>query len=913
MKYVSVLVALLLAAPAFAQNRPQAPPPVAAPGANEAQLRLVVIDVTQSGIPTANVTITTEGRPDITVTTDTLGIVTVPALPVGPAKVRIEFAGFETAEGTVDLRRGPNNQTVELKLAGVTDEVIVSSEDPLSNARGGSMVTSISKAEIATLPDDPEMLQKYLEDLAGPEGATFYMNGFTGGRMPPKEEIRAIRIRSNSFAADGHESGGRQQIEIITRPSTGAFSGNVTFGYQSDALNARHAQALVETPEGNKQIQMQFRGPIVKDKTSFSFNVTRNSQYRSNAIIAVNYFGSQVRVPSDTQNFSGNIEHALTRNQTLRLTYQGTKNEGFNQGLTQFDLPERATETRSSGNLYRAQVQGLVGREMLNEVRFELNRRHNETTSVSNAPAIIVPEAFSMGGAGITRRSESVLFELADNFDFTPHRNHQVRVGLLLQGGFYDNFDETNPNGRTTYASIADHDIDLKLQTTQRLGTYDTSFRSLEAGFYVQDDIRVHNRLSLGIGLRNEMQSLVDDKVNLMPRVGFSWSPFGSTTSVRGGYGIYYDWFESTLYDQTLRLNGVAQQDYTILYEYAGTYDETGRFIPTLDANGKAIEIGRTGGVAGNRGPSNRTVLSPTLELPYVHQASIGVQQQLPANMSVQVTYQKLLGRNQLRGVDINYGELAFDGVSFLRVRPDPTSNIVTEIQSTGRSETDRVTFQARYQVPNQRGFLQFQYQHQRAMSDFGGATSLPSDSSNPGLDWGPQGQDVRHQMQLGGNARLPWQFRVQTQLRVRSAPAYNLTTGLDDNKDGVVNDRPFGVGRNSLRGEATWDIPQFAISKVVGFGGAPPDGAGATGNTGGGFRDQQGGGGQRGGGGRGNNNSNSTRAARYEVEFAVQAQNPLNRVIRSGYTGNLRSPFFGTATSINSARRISFNTSFRF
>lgn len=43
------------------------------------------------------------------------------------------------------------------------------------------------------------------------------------------------------------------------------------------------------------------------------------------------------------------------------------------------------------------------------------------------------------------------------------------------------------------------------------------------------------------------------------------------------------------------------------------------------------------------------------------------------------------------------------------------------------------------------------------------------------------------------------------------------------------------------------------------------------------------------------------------------EAQNPLNRVIRSGYTGNLRSPFFGTATSVNNARRESFSTSFRF
>jgi hypothetical protein len=843
----------------------------------------------------------------MTVVTDHLGVVTVPSLPVGPVKVAVEFTGFEPAQGVVDLRRGANSQTIELALAGLTDEVIVSSEDPSSNSRGGAMVTSLSTEELDALPDDPEMLQRYLEELAGPEGATFYMNGFSGGRLPPKEEIRAIRIRSNSFSADGHESGGRQQVEIITRPSTGAFSGSVNFGYQSDMFNARHAQALVETPEGNKQFQLQFRGPIVRNRTSFSLNVTRNSQYRSNAIIAVNQFGSQVRVPSDNQNFSGNLEHALTGNSTLRLTYQRQASEGSNQGLSQFDHPERATTASASGHLFRAQVQGIVGANMLNEIRFEVDQRRNETTSVSDAPAIIVPEAFSMGGAGITRRTLARTFELADNFDFTPHRNHQVRVGLLLQGGLFENFDQTNANGRTTYASLDDYAIDLKLQTTQRLGTYDTSFSTYEAGFYIQDDIRVSNRLSVGVGLRNEMQSLVDDKLNLMPRIGFSLTPFEST-SIRGGYGLYYDWFESSLYDQTLRLNGVAQQDYTILYEYAGTRDESGHFTPALDANGKAILIGTTGGAVGSVGPSNRIVMSPDLQLPYVHQSSIGVQQQLAPNLSVQVTYQKLIGRNQLRGVDINHGELLFDGVSLVRVRPDATSNIVTEIQSTGRSETDRITFQARYQVPNQRGFVQVQYQHQKGLSDFGGATSLPSDSSNPGLDWGPLGQDIRHQMQIGGTAQLPWRLRLQSQLRLRSAPAYNLTTGLDDNKDGVVNDRPVGVSRNSLRGESTWDVPQLALSKVFGFGGSRTDGGT------GGFRASNAAQ-QRGGGWNGNRGSreSGSRTTRYEVEFTVQAQNPLNRVIHSGYTGNLRSPFFGTATSVNNARRVSFNTSFRF
>ncbi|HEX5109103.1 MAG TPA: carboxypeptidase-like regulatory domain-containing protein [Vicinamibacterales bacterium] len=927
---ILVLVALLAVSPAFAQQAARPAAPAAPAATTDAQLHLIVVDVTESGIPTANITITAPGREPIEVMTDEKGVVTVPSLPVGDVKVHVEFSGFEPADGVVRLQRGMNNQTVELKLAGLSQEVNVSSEDVLADTRGSAMATSLSKEEISALPDDQEELQRYLEQLAGPEGATFVMNGFRGGRLPSKEEIRAIRIRSNSFAADGHESGGRQQIEIITRPNTGAYSGGFNVAYQGGNLNARNAQSREETPESNKQVQLQFRGPIVRDKTSFNLNVQNNNRYTSNSIIAVSANGTQVKVPTETQNISGGIEHALTKNSTLRLSYQGQRSEGRNQGLTQFDLPERAQTTRNTGNMYRAQVQGIVGTNMLNEVRFEVNRRRQETSSVTNAAAILIPEVENRGGAGVTRNNLTQTFELADNFDFTPFRNHQMRVGLLLEGGLYENFDETNPLGRTTYGSLPEYNIDLKLQHTQRLGTYTSSFTQYQAGMYIQDDIRVNNHLSVGVGLRNEMQTRIDDKLNLMPRVGFSLNPFsGNRTSIRGGYGIYYDWYEANLYDQTLRLNGVAQQDYTTLFEYAGAFNELGIFVPTLDANGKAILLGTTGGVGS--GPSNRTVAAPGLELPYVHQTSIGVQQQLATNLSLQVTYQKLVGRNQYRGIDINYGELVFDGVNFVRVRPDPTSNIVTEIQSTGRSESDRLTFQTRYQLPNSRGFFQFSYQLGQAKSDFTGATSLPSDSAHPELDWGPQGQDIRHQVQLGGSIRLPWQIRLQSQLNVRSAPAYNFTTGSDNNKDGVVNDRFEGVSRNSLRGESTWEIRQASISKIIGFGGPRADGGGNQG--GGGFRggnNQQGGGGfggggfqgggnQGGGGGfpgggnfRGNNN-NSGNNSRYQVEFAISAQNPLNRVVRTGYTGNIRSPFFGTATTINPARKITFNTSFRF
>jgi outer membrane receptor protein involved in Fe transport len=911
------LIALLVAAPAFAQNAPaQALAPAqntaGTRAANQAELRLVVVDTTNSGIPTASVTITPATGTPVTAMTDERGLVTLPGLVAGDVKVKVEFVGFETFEAPLRLQRGANNQTVTLKLAGLTDEVVVNTEDVVGAATTGSaMVTSLSSTEIEALPDDPEDLQRVLEELAGPDGATFYLNGFSGGRLPSKDEIRAIRIRSNSFAADGHDSGGRQQIEIITRPNAVSYNGNINFGYQGNVMNARHAQSLVETPEGTKQVQLQFRGPIVRNKTSFSLNVSGNDQFRSNAIIAVGpngeRLGTQVRMPSENRNFNAGIEHALTNNSTLRLSYQGQRQEGRNQGLSNFDLPERATTTQSNGDMFRAQVQGIVGKTMLNEIRFELNTRTSETTSLTNEPTIIVQDAFNRGGAGVNRNNLNRTYELADNFDFTPIKNHQMRVGLLLEGGQYEYFDQTNPLGRWTYASLEDFNANRPLQFSRRLGDpIQTSFNQYQLGFYIQDDIRVNNRLSIGVGLRNEMQSFVSDKTNLMPRIGFSLNPFGTTTSFRGGYGVYYDWYEANLHDTTLRLNGVAQQDIT---EYF-FYDEFGNRLPST--------------IGGGTLAPNRTVASPDLKMPYVHQASFGVQQQIMTGLQMQLTYQRLEGRNQLRGIDINTP--IFDELTGLFARPDPNSGIVTEIQSTGRHKRNQLTFQTRYQWPGQRGFTQFSYQIADAESNYNGATSLPSNSLNPDLDWGPQGQDIRHQAQIGGMLRLPWQVQLQGQFRYRSAPAYNLTTGIDDNRDGVINDRPFGVTRNSLRGDSTWDISQISLRKQIGFGGARADGGpnpggfGPPGGGGGGFRGgpnaQQGGGGggfQGGGGGnfRGGNQNNSN--SRYSVEFSVQASNPLNRVIRQGYTGNMRSPFFGTATGVASPRRISFNTSFRF
>ena len=145
------------------------------------------------------------------------------------------------------LRRGAVNQTVTLKIAGFQEEVVVNDTSATDDRRGNSFTTTLEQAEIDELPDDPEELADVLTQMAGAAGATFQVNGFRGGRLPSRDEIRQIRFRTNSLSADNHDAG-RTQIEIITRPNVIEWNGNASLNYRGDEMNARNAFATSRRP-----------------------------------------------------------------------------------------------------------------------------------------------------------------------------------------------------------------------------------------------------------------------------------------------------------------------------------------------------------------------------------------------------------------------------------------------------------------------------------------------------------------------------------------------------------------------------------------------------------------------------------------------------------------------------------------
>jgi hypothetical protein len=732
------------------------------------------------------------------------------------------------------------------------------------------------------------------------------MNGFQGGRLPSRDQIRSIRFRQNNYAADNHDAG-RSQIDIVTRPNT-TFGGQVNTNWGGDKFNARRPQQMVEQPSQERTVNLTVRGPIKAGTTSFNINVNGNNNYSSNPIIAIDEFGNALNVAArttqDQKGFQLGLEHSLNANLGMLFNYQQTENDRINNPGG-FTLPERGTTNSSKTTQTRFRLQGIIGGSKLNEFRVQVSTSGNQSNSIFDAPTINVQDAFNKGGAGQNSDSSTDRFEIADNFDFNVGTKHQMRVGILVDGSYYSNFDERNMLGTWTYRNIEDYRAGLPQQFSQRIGTLDTSFSQYQGGIYWSDEFRVHRDVTLGIGVRNELQSRIDDKLNLMPRLGFTWAPFGSQRSaVRGGYGLFYDWYDSGLYDQTLRVDGVTVRDIRISCVVENGYcADAGQSFDPL-----APGFSQT--------PSGRIQASPDLEMPRVHQASISYDRQLNSIVTLQTSYQMLRGRNTMRSRNLN---APVNGV-----RPNPAFGDITQFESNGRTQSDRLTLstQIRYVVRQQQMGGRVSYTLGQEKNFANGATSLPSDSQNPDVDWGPSTGDVRHRFQIQGQAPLLYGVRANVNADIRSGTPYNMTTGFDNNNDGAFNDRPEGVTRNSLRGDWTWGL-NLTLNKRINIGAlrtaATParaqgngvnfaqQGGGGFGGAGGGQGGQGGFGRQGGQGNQGNNNS------RFSMEISLRADNVLNHVTRTGYTGNLSSPFFGTTTGFGAARDVNLSVRFNF
>lgn len=847
-------------------------------GSGATALAVTVLDQTDAALITAEVTIVNAAGVSQTRAVNERGVAEFGALPTGVYQVTATADAFRTMTLPVTVRQGRNQATLRLALATVEQTVLVQDQSA-ADRRDNGFTTTLTQEEVDSLPDDPDEMADELARMAGP-GAQIFIDGFRGGRLPPKDQIQQIRFQTNSFAAEYHEAG-MIRVEVITRPGMGGWRGMTNVGFRDESLNATNAFAEEKGPEQMKRYMVSFSGPLAKNKSGFSLSFDGNSSYDSRTIVAQAPGGGVNGLavsPTDAMNFSARVEQSIGSGSQIRAEYSRRQNERSNLGVGDFDLPERAYATDMNTDTLRLRHTGVIGKKVFSELRFQYTNQVNGTLPGSIQPTIRVNDAFTAGGAGQSGERTAREIEIAQNFDFTIGRKHSMRAGLLFESGWWDSTQRSNGNGTYTFTSLDAYNAALPATYTVRVGDPLVAYSQVKAGWFVQDDFRPAKTLQMSLGLRHEIQTQVSARWNLAPRAAFTWNA-NKTTTVRGGYGIFYDWYESNLYEQTIRVDGEHQVD--VVVQNPG--------FPVVEGGGTRL-------------PAS-IIRAASLDQPLIQQASIGLERPLTSWMNFRTDYMWTRGSGSLRSINVN---APIDGV-----RPDLTAGNISEIQSSGKRAADRLTVSVNMRQPARRMFAMVMYQlgSQRNYAD--SATALPSDSNNPNLDWGPSAQDVRHRLFLNLNTPIGNGVRAGLSVQGSSALPYTVTTGRDDNGDTVFSDRPAGVERNSARGASQWTA-NLRLNKSFGLGGARPGGPGGPGGMP--MMPPPGGGGasnalaQRGPGGGGDGPQIMVMEgtnARYRLDFFVNIQNLFNNVNYNAFVGNQLSPFYGTATSAGPARRV--------
>ena len=249
---------------------------------------------------------------------------------------------------------------------------------------------------------------------------------------------------------------------------------------------------------------------------------------------------------------------------------------------------------------------------------------------------------------------------------------HRIKVGVDVRRRLGNPFGNTFGRGAYLFGNFftgvgfGDFLTGRGLMILQDLTPGTLGWRGIDYGAYIQDDIKVHPRLTLNIGMRYELfpgyvevhnrvtnldrgkgiaqlaglngnprQFVPNDYNNFAPRFGFAWTPFANgKTVVRGGYGISY--FNSGNALSYIGVNPPYTEAFTVPLNISfATFDALYRF-----SDGLPIQLRPTPATFDPTHPSGAWRQNDPLQrTPYSQYYSFGIQRALPWDLMVDVSY----------------------------------------------------------------------------------------------------------------------------------------------------------------------------------------------------------------------------------------------------------------------------------
>jgi hypothetical protein len=914
-------------------------------------LKGVVADPSGARVVKATVTVQAENGATTAVQTAADGSYQFGQLAPGTYVITVIAPGLALSQAQSVAVTAARSIVQNLALIAVDQQQITVSEqdaglDTSPDNNAGAIV--IKGKDLDALSDDPDQLQDELNALAGPaagpNGGEIYIDGFTGGQLPPKSSIREIRINQNPFSAE-FDKLGYGRIEILTKPGTDHLHGMIMASGNDSAFNSLNTFVTSEPPYYSTFFLGNVSGSVSKNASWFLSGFRRDNY--ANSIInaqlldptggSYNY-AAAVANPQSRLDLSPRLDLQLSPNNTLTVRYMYDRQKSTNNGVSQFALQTQGYDTTNQENTLQVSDTQILTARVINELRFEYIRDRDNQVALNTTPTITVQGAFTGGG-----NNEGTIRDAQDHYELQDYATASLGTHAIRFGGRFRVVRDANSstagfNGNYTYASLQSYAAGQPSQYQVTVGTPAAQVVLFDAGVFFQDDWRVRPNLTLSYGLRYEGQNRISDHTDFGPRISFAWALGGkgapAKTVIRGGFGWFFDRFASTNVLQAIRQNGINQQQFVVKNPALGEIN-----LPTAsDAAATTYSI------------------SPHLTAPVNMQAAIGIEHKFGKSITLSSTYINSRGLHQLYSDNINaFLPGTYDSDTGTGVRPNGINENLYQFQSGGIYHQSQLitNFSIRERKLSLFGF----YVLNSAKADTSGATYFPSNQFDPRADYGRSTFDIRQRFLLGGNYLAPLGFSISPFLVLDSGTPFNITVGQDLNGDNQFNDRPaFATSSstdvlNTKYGNFDLDpaagtarIPynfqtgpgQFStnlrISKTIGIG--PRSERAASGGfngpgPGGGGRGPGGGGPPGGGLGPGGLSSSGGRppmldqqaARRYSLSFTAMGRNIFNNVNLAAPVGVLQSPLFGKSNALaggffsspSSNRSIDLQMSFNF
>ncbi len=909
-----------------------------------------VTDPSGAAIPAATVTLTGPNHTTQVAQTDEQGRYTFHNLAPGTYTVDISIQGFSTFTKS-GFQVAPNHPQVvnaQLTVTMEKQQVTVESESEQLNVNPENNVGAIVlKGEaLKSLSDDPDELQAELQQLAGPaagpNGGEIYIDGFSGGDLPPKEAILEVRVNQNPFSAQ-YERLGYGRIDITTKPGYQKFHGDFFMFGNDSAFNSRNP-FVTSTPGYHSQMFAgSFGGPISK-KASFFFHMFRRSTDDTsivNAVIlnpAYTIGGSQlpgvnfseaVSSPSSRLNISPRGDFQLSNNNVMSVRYQRWSSSDTNNGIGLFSLPSQAYDASRVSHMVQVSDTQVISAQTVTQLRFQYRHSNSDQAPFSTDPTIRVLDSFTGGGSsGGSSLNTQERYELQSltSMNLGKHaltyggRVRDTKQIVNTLSGYNGTF--TFPD-MTAYA-ITEVGLSQNLTPAQILaagggasqffitaGNPAAKAGRFDYALYTEDTWRMRQNVSLTMGLRLEGQNHISDHFDVAPRVGLAWGIGGGgkapKTVLRAGAGIFYDRFDDDNILQAFRLNGITQQQFVV-----NTPDFFPGNVPPVNT------------LAGTSTFPTVYQIAPGFQSPYVIQGAAGLERQVTQNIKASVTYITSHGIHQLLTRNVNAPlPGTYDPANpSSGIRPFGDIGNIYQYEPAGLFNENQLiaNFNIRMGAAlSLFGYYTLSYANANAVQGESGGSSFPMNQYDLAQSYGPAPWVTRSRFFVGGSLGLPRGFSLSPFVVVSSGRPYNVTVGQDLNGDSIFNDRPafasapcsvcvasdfIGnpaagavlVPPNYLTGPGQFSM-NARLSKTFGFG-KEVEGGGGGGFHGHGHGHGGLGGRGLGSGGGGPRWGGSTNR-RYTLEVGVMAHNVFNKVNYGTPVGNISSQSFGQSLSL--------------